>query len=131
VTTARPLPDFAHLHDELQRHKHMTLQLLWKSTAQQPRTDMLIEIFHKGTRVASHVRLHKPYAAAINPIMVPVAPCALGLATLALGAVAHNVGANTAEVVAKIMASYPHPEMGYRSCLRLISAWDNVIQLRE
>ena len=27
---ARPLPDFAHLHDELQRYKHTTLQLLWE-----------------------------------------------------------------------------------------------------
>jgi len=26
----RPLPDFADLHDELQRHKHTTLQLLWE-----------------------------------------------------------------------------------------------------
>ena len=25
----RPLPDFAHLHQELQRHKHVTRQLLW------------------------------------------------------------------------------------------------------
>src|SRR5947208_5411327 len=26
----RPLPDFAHLHEELQRHKHTTRQLLWE-----------------------------------------------------------------------------------------------------
>ncbi len=30
VTTAHPLPNFADLHDELQRHKHTTLQLLWE-----------------------------------------------------------------------------------------------------
>ena len=28
--SARPLPDFAHLHEELQRHKHTTRQLLWE-----------------------------------------------------------------------------------------------------
>jgi len=26
----RPLPDFAHIHEELQRHKHTTRQLLWE-----------------------------------------------------------------------------------------------------
>jgi transposase len=26
----RPLPDFAHLHEELQRHQHTTRQLLWE-----------------------------------------------------------------------------------------------------
>jgi transposase len=26
----RAVPDFAQLHDELQRHKHVTLQLLWQ-----------------------------------------------------------------------------------------------------
>ena len=28
----RRLPDFAHIHQELQQHKHTTLQLLWKNT---------------------------------------------------------------------------------------------------
>lgn len=27
---SKTLPDFAHVHDELQRHKHTTLQLLWE-----------------------------------------------------------------------------------------------------
>ena len=29
-TAERPLPDFAHIHEELQRHKHTTRQLLWE-----------------------------------------------------------------------------------------------------
>jgi hypothetical protein len=33
---------------------------------------------------------------------------------------ASTVGPHTAEVVSKILASYPHPEMGYRSCLGII-----------
>lgn len=28
--TQRPLPDFADLHQELQEHRHLTLQLLWE-----------------------------------------------------------------------------------------------------
>ena len=28
--TPHPLPDFAHIHEELQRHKHTTRQLLWE-----------------------------------------------------------------------------------------------------
>ena len=33
---------------------------------------------------------------------------------------AQTVGPHTAQVVDKILASYPHPEMGYRSCLGII-----------
>ena len=30
ATDPHPLPDFAHIHEELQRHKHTTRQLLWE-----------------------------------------------------------------------------------------------------
>ena len=30
LTAERALPDFAHIHEELQRHKHTTRQLLWE-----------------------------------------------------------------------------------------------------
>ncbi|MEJ2147644.1 MAG: IS21 family transposase [Acidobacteriota bacterium] len=32
--TSRPLPDFASIHQELRRHKHVTLQLLWQEYKQ-------------------------------------------------------------------------------------------------
>jgi hypothetical protein len=37
---ARNLPDFSHIHKELQEHKHVTLQLLWKSTERRIPTDI-------------------------------------------------------------------------------------------
>ena len=84
-------------------------------------TPAVIEIFHKGTRVASHVRLHKPYAAATNPDHRPKSHRAhLDWPPSRMVQWAHSVGARTAEVIAKIMESYPHPEMGYRSCLGII-----------
>ena len=30
----RTLPEFAHLHEQLQRHKHLTLRLLWEEYRQ-------------------------------------------------------------------------------------------------
>jgi hypothetical protein len=33
---------------------------------------------------------------------------------------AQSVGPHTAQAVEQILASYPHPEMGYRSCLGII-----------
>jgi hypothetical protein len=33
---------------------------------------------------------------------------------------AQTVGVHTAQVVTQIMETYPHPEMGYRSCLGII-----------
>ncbi|MFZ0964064.1 MAG: sigma factor-like helix-turn-helix DNA-binding protein, partial [Terriglobia bacterium] len=32
--TCKPLPDFAQLHEELQRHPHLTLQLAWEEYRQ-------------------------------------------------------------------------------------------------
>jgi hypothetical protein len=33
---------------------------------------------------------------------------------------ARTVGPHAAEMVERILASFPHPEMGYRSCLGII-----------
>jgi transposase len=84
-------------------------------------TPSTLEIFHQGVRVASHARLHKPYKAATLPEHRPRSHQAhLEWPPSRIQQWAATIGPHTAQVVEKIMASFPHPEMGYRSCLGII-----------
>lgn len=84
-------------------------------------TPTTIEIFHRGVRVASHARLQKPYTASTHREHRPKSHQAhLDWPPSRMVQWAQTVGPWTAQVVEHILASYPHPEMGYRSCLGII-----------
>jgi len=84
-------------------------------------TPSTIEVFHKGVRVASHVRTRKLHAAITDPGHRPKSHRAhLEWPPSRMVQWARTVGTNAAQVVEKILESYPHPEMGYRSCLGII-----------
>jgi transposase len=84
-------------------------------------TASTIEIFHRGERVASHVRAHKPYQASTLPEHRPRSHQAhLEWPPSRIVEWAATIGPHTAQVVEKILAAFPHPEMGYRSCLGII-----------
>jgi transposase len=84
-------------------------------------TATTIEIFHQGQRVASHVRATKPYTPVTLPEHRPKAHQAhLDWPPSRIVHWAETVGPHTAQVVARILEAYPHPEMGYRSCLGII-----------
>jgi transposase len=92
-----------------------------RQTVEVRATPMTIEIFHKGQRLASHVRVHKAYTAVTNPEHRPASHRAhLDWPPSRMIAWARTVGPHTAEVVEKILEAFPHPEMGYRSCLGII-----------
>lgn len=94
---------------------------LARKTVEVRATPAAIEIFHQGVRVASHARAHKPYTAVTHPEHRPRSHQAhLKWPPSRIVEWAATVGPHTAEVVAKILAAYPHPEMGYRSCLGII-----------
>ena len=85
-------------------------------------TATTVEIFHRGERVASHVRLsgmtnqsstlpeHQPKSHRAHNEWPPSRIIAW----------AGSVGPFTAQLVEKILAGKPHPEMGYRACLGII-----------
>ncbi len=80
-----------------------------------------VEKIHRGQRVASHVRAHKSYTAVTNPEHRPASHRAhLDWPPSRMIAWARTVGPRTAELVEKILEAFPHPEMGYRSCLGII-----------
>lgn len=84
-------------------------------------TDTAVELFHRGRRVAAHVRSrqrgrcttldeHRPKSHQRYLEWTP-------------GRIvewARKIGADCARVVEQIMASRPHPEQGFHSCLGII-----------
>jgi len=77
-----------------------------------------VEIFHQGVRVASHTRSWVPYkATAVDEHRPKSHQKYLEWTPSRLIHWAASVGPATAGVCERILASKPHPEMGFRSCL--------------
>jgi transposase len=84
-------------------------------------TPTTVEIFYQHQRVASHVRARKSHTAVTNHEHRPASHRAhLDWPPSRMIQWARSVGPHIAEMVEKILAAYPHPEMGYRSCLGII-----------
>jgi transposase len=84
-------------------------------------TPTTVEIFHRGARVASHVRARKPYTAVTENEHRPKAHQAhLQWPPSRLIDWAQKTGRFSAQLFQQILERYPHPEMGYRSCLGLL-----------
>ena len=76
-----------------------------------------VEIFHRGERVASHLRSHQPYRATTVTEHRPKSHQQhLAWPPSRLLHWAQTVGPATAQLFTAILESKPHPEMGYRSC---------------
>ena len=94
---------------------------LARQTVEVHATPTTIEIFHQGKRIASHVRTHKTYVAITDPEHRPASHRAhLDWPPSRMIQWAATVGPHTSQVVERILNAYPHPEMGYRSCLGII-----------
>jgi transposase len=79
------------------------------------------EVFLKGRRIASHCRLPGRGQVSTQPEHMPHAHRAHAEWTPSrLIAWATKTGPATAQVVADILASRPHPEQGYRACLGVL-----------
>src|ERR1700747_301355 len=84
-------------------------------------TPTTIEIFHKGQRIASHVRGQGREQAFTQREHRPKSHQAhLEWTPSRMVNWAEQIGPHTAKLFAQILAEKPHPEMGYRSCLGII-----------
>jgi len=84
-----------------------------------------VEIFHKGVRVASHVRSREPNKATTAGEHRPKSHQRhLQWTPSRLVEWGRTVGPLTAELLERILASKPHPEQGFRSCLGIIRLGD-------
>jgi transposase len=84
-------------------------------------TPTTIEVFHKGQRVASHLRARDHgHTITINEHRPRSHQAHLEWTPSRMVHWAQSIGPYTARLFERILAEKPHPEMGYRSCLGLI-----------
>jgi transposase len=84
-------------------------------------TAATVEIFHNGLRVASHARSFvTDEATTISEHRPKAHQQYLEWTPSRLLSWAEAAGPNTAQLFRQILATKPHPEMGYRSCLGLV-----------
>ncbi len=84
-------------------------------------TTTTVEIFHQGSRVASHVRSReREKAVTIHEHRPRSHQAHLEWPPSRMVNWARTIGPYTAQLFERILSEKPHPEMGYRSCLGLI-----------
>jgi len=84
-------------------------------------TPTTVELFHRGKRVASHVRHRGRYKAVTQKDHRPRSHQEhLDWTPSRIVNWAAKIGTHTAHMVEQILAERRHPQMGYRSCLGLI-----------
>jgi transposase len=85
-------------------------------------TQRTVEAFHRGVRVASHVRSPVKHRHTTIAEHMPSAHRRYAAWTPArLLAVAEKIGPSTIALCEAIMRTKPHPEQGFRSCLGILS----------
>ena len=85
------------------------------------RTATTVEIFHRGQRVAAHVRNDRRGHHTTDPAHMPKTHREhLEWTPSRLIEWARTIGPQTAALVEAILADRPHPEQGYRSCLGIL-----------
>jgi len=108
-------------HVELERHYYSVPYQLIGQQVDARWTAATVEIFHRSLRVASHARSTVPYEATTQDGHRPKSHRAhLEWTPSRMIEWAATTGPATAKLVETILASKPHPEAGYRSCLGVI-----------
>jgi transposase len=84
-------------------------------------TTSTVEVFRRARRVASHVRLYGRERYSTDPAHMPESHRRHAEWTPSrIIAWAEKTGPSTAKLASEIMASRPHPEQGFRSCLGIV-----------
>ncbi|HTI80339.1 MAG TPA: IS21 family transposase, partial [Acetobacteraceae bacterium] len=90
-------------------------------------TERVVELFHRGTRIACHIRSPLRGRHTTIPEHMPSAHRRYADWTPArLRREAAGIGPSTAALVEQFLHAKPHPEQGFRACpgiLRLVRAW--------
>ena len=107
---------------EIERHRYSVPQTLVGQVLEARITTAVVELLHRGQRVASHARntrvggftttsAHRPAAHRAHMEWTPQRLIHWG----------ESIGPATADAVTRLMAENGHPEHGYRACLGLLS----------
>jgi len=108
-------------HVELHGHYYSVPYALIHELVDACLTATTVELFHRGQRVAAHVRSVVRGRHTTEPAHMPKAHQRhLEWTPTRIITWARTIGAQTAALVEVILADRPHPEQGYRSCLGIL-----------
>jgi transposase len=108
-------------HVEVEGHYYSVPYALVKQQLEVRISARVVELFHQGTRVASHVRSRlKGRHSTVAAHMPTAHRHYVAWTPQRLIRWAADSGAATAQVVETILASRPHPQQGFRSCLGIM-----------
>ncbi len=108
-------------HIEVATHRYSVPHTLIGQTVEVFFDAGTVEVYHAGARVAVHVRGHTRGGFTTDPTHMPPSHRAYGRWTPErIQSWLSGIGPATGEFAAKVMDAFPHPELGYRSCLGLV-----------
>ena len=114
-------------HVELHGHWYSVPSRLVREVIEARITERTVELFHRGVRIASHLRSPLRGRHTTIPEHMPSAHRRYADWTPArLLREATAIGPSTAALVERILHAKPHPEQGFRACLgilRLVRPW--------
>ena len=109
-------------HVEIDGHYYSVPHALVRREVEARITDTTVELLHGGRRVASHLRcLTKGRHTSIAEHMPAAHRAHLEWSPGRFLRWADDIGPATRQLVEHLLTTKPHPEMGYRSCLGLLS----------
>ena len=108
-------------HVDIDGHYYSVPYRLIRDQVEARLTARTVEIFHKGERVAAHLRGTGRGRHTTVPEHMPSAHRRHAEWTIErIQRTAARIGPSTAKLVALILESRPHPEQGYRACLGIL-----------
>jgi transposase len=109
-------------HVEVEGHYYSVPHALVRREVEARLTASTVEVFHHGRRVASHARSARRGAHSTQADHMPKAHRAhMEWTPGRFLTWAAEIGPSTRDLVRLLLERRPHPEMGYRSCLGLLS----------
>lgn len=109
-------------HVEVDAHYYSVPHALVGQELEARLTRRLVEVLHRGQRVASHARNHRRGGYTTVDEHMPASHRAhKDWSPQRLIAWGEQVGAATGVFVSRVLTRYQHPEHGYRACLGLLS----------
>jgi transposase len=108
-------------HVQLDDHYYSVPFMLRHERLDLRHTATTVEVFHKGLRVAAHLKSFVRGRHTTVPEHMPRSHQAhLEWSPARITGWARTIGSHTEALVAAILADRPHPEQGYRSCLGIL-----------
>ena len=108
-------------HVEIDRHYYSVPHQLIRQEVSARITARTIEIFHRGKRVACHLRSRQQRRHTTIPEHMPSSHRRYaGWTHERLCSDAHRIGRDTGTLIELILERKPHPEQGFRACIGII-----------